>query len=102
MVSLGHPSLPPTDFGRLDDEEASPGMGTLGISRDPFTCHRTDNRRPERKQHFLLAGTPSVIRGVRVDLPQPNRVEGESTLKHWEEQLCLPLPSLITYSVVLT
>ncbi|GFW11456.1 histone-lysine N-methyltransferase SETMAR [Trichonephila clavipes] len=25
MVSLGHPSLPPTDLGRLDDEKASPG-----------------------------------------------------------------------------
>ncbi|GFW25717.1 hypothetical protein TNCV_1309781 [Trichonephila clavipes] len=25
MVSLGHPSLPLTDLGRLDDEEASPG-----------------------------------------------------------------------------
>ncbi|GFS50130.1 DUF1758 domain-containing protein [Trichonephila clavipes] len=25
MVRLGHPSLPPTDLGRLDDEEASPG-----------------------------------------------------------------------------
>ncbi|GFU73333.1 hypothetical protein TNCV_4731501 [Trichonephila clavipes] len=24
MVSLGHPSLPPTDLGRLDDEETSP------------------------------------------------------------------------------
>ncbi|GFX04859.1 hypothetical protein TNCV_2248421 [Trichonephila clavipes] len=25
MVSLGHPSFLPTDLGRLDDEEASPG-----------------------------------------------------------------------------
>ncbi|GFX11703.1 hypothetical protein TNCV_4340491 [Trichonephila clavipes] len=25
MVSLGHPSLPPTDLGRIDDEGASPG-----------------------------------------------------------------------------
>ncbi|GFY22659.1 hypothetical protein TNCV_2179201 [Trichonephila clavipes] len=29
MVSLGHPSLPPTDLGGLDDEEASPGMRLL-------------------------------------------------------------------------
>ncbi|GFS64370.1 hypothetical protein TNCV_3955551 [Trichonephila clavipes] len=26
MVSLGHPSLPPTDLGRLDYKEASPGL----------------------------------------------------------------------------
>ncbi|GFT50198.1 hypothetical protein TNCV_3622531 [Trichonephila clavipes] len=25
MVNLGHPSLPPTDLGRLDDEQPSPG-----------------------------------------------------------------------------
>ncbi|GFV85683.1 hypothetical protein TNCV_657701 [Trichonephila clavipes] len=31
MVSLGHPSLPPTDLGRLDDEEASPEMGPLKV-----------------------------------------------------------------------
>ncbi|GFU19027.1 hypothetical protein TNCV_430661 [Trichonephila clavipes] len=29
MVSLGHPSLPPSDLGRLDDEEASPGVRPL-------------------------------------------------------------------------
>ncbi|GFX36609.1 hypothetical protein TNCV_2031891 [Trichonephila clavipes] len=29
MGSLGHPSLPPTDLGRLDDEEASPGVRPL-------------------------------------------------------------------------
>ncbi|GFW78464.1 uncharacterized protein TNCV_1380101 [Trichonephila clavipes] len=29
MISLGHPSLLPTDLGRLDDEEASPGDRSL-------------------------------------------------------------------------
>ncbi|GFW14572.1 hypothetical protein TNCV_2358961 [Trichonephila clavipes] len=29
MVSLGHPSFPPRDLGRLDDEEASPGVRPL-------------------------------------------------------------------------
>ncbi|GFX84377.1 hypothetical protein TNCV_4134871 [Trichonephila clavipes] len=29
MVSLGHPSFPPTDRGRQDDEEASPGRRPL-------------------------------------------------------------------------
>ncbi|GFY22976.1 hypothetical protein TNCV_2182371 [Trichonephila clavipes] len=29
MVSLDHPSSPSTDFGRLDDEEASPGVRSL-------------------------------------------------------------------------
>ncbi|GFY10489.1 hypothetical protein TNCV_2565171 [Trichonephila clavipes] len=33
MVTLGHPSLPPTDLGQLDDEEASPFQEAAGLSK---------------------------------------------------------------------
>ncbi|GFW60837.1 hypothetical protein TNCV_2672581 [Trichonephila clavipes] len=33
MVSLGHPSFPPTELGRLDDEEASSGVRLLRHSK---------------------------------------------------------------------
>ncbi|GFW97964.1 hypothetical protein TNCV_2600031 [Trichonephila clavipes] len=35
MVSLGHPSLPPTYLDRQDDEEATPGCRSL----QPITKH---------------------------------------------------------------
>ncbi|GFU88642.1 uncharacterized protein TNCV_4443191 [Trichonephila clavipes] len=36
MASLGHPSFPPTDLGRLDDEEASPGVMSRRKQRSAF------------------------------------------------------------------
>ncbi|GFW39704.1 hypothetical protein TNCV_3188751 [Trichonephila clavipes] len=42
MVSLGHPSFPPKDLGRLNDEEASPRVSDHGrhiMSSSPVTLN---------------------------------------------------------------
>ncbi|GFW35777.1 hypothetical protein TNCV_4436241 [Trichonephila clavipes] len=69
MVSLDHPSFPPTDLGRLDDEDASPGGRPLQAYEycvvPPFDIP-TDPLPP-------LAGCNEMLKRCRSLIPEARR-----------------------------
>ncbi|GFV70967.1 hypothetical protein TNCV_2355111 [Trichonephila clavipes] len=64
MVSLGHPSLPPTDLGGLDDEEATPGIVCCDSNDVEFRrlnvagCPRANGSRGELPSHIIIVIFP--------------------------------------------
>ncbi|GFU31727.1 hypothetical protein TNCV_1176071 [Trichonephila clavipes] len=95
MVSLGHPSLPPTDLGRLEDEETSPGERPLDsrkyakIMGQQFFSYA---RRPRLSGRNSVCGTlhPTSLGPTQVEQHIPKNLSQQREEKKGKKEDGIP------------